>query len=106
VKDQLNKAYWNYVNDLTTSLKTSPKKSWAFVKARTGNRSVASCIEYEGKRAHSPLDKANVFNSFFQSVFIKDSEASDVQNPSQLTEHVIGDLSCSVEEVAKQSIRP
>ena len=62
---------------------------------------MASCIEYEGIRAYSPLDKANLFNSFFQSVFIKDSEASDFQNPGQLTEHVTGDLSCSVEEVAK-----
>ena len=62
---------------------------------------MASYIEYERKRAYSPLDKANLFNSFFQSVFIKDSEASDFQNPSQLNEHVIGDLSCSVEEVAK-----
>ena len=27
VKDQLNKAYWNYVNDLTASLKTNPQNS-------------------------------------------------------------------------------
>ena len=30
-----------------------------------------------------------------------DSEASDFQNLSQLTDHVIGDLSCSADEVAK-----
>ena len=101
VKDQLNKAYWNFVNDLTASLKTNPKKFWSFVKARIGNRSVASCIEYEGQRAYTPLDKANLFNSFFHSVYIKASEASNFQNPNQLTEHVIGDLSCSVEEVTK-----
>ena len=99
MKDQLNKAYWNYVNDLTASLKTNPKKFWSFVKARIGNRSVASCIEYEGQRAYTPLDKANLFNSFFQSVYIKVSKASNFQNSNQLTEHVIGDLSCSVEEV-------
>lgn len=62
---------------------------------------MASCIEYEGKRAYSPLDKANLFSSFFQSVFIVDSEASDFQNLSQLTDHGIGDLSCSADEVAK-----
>ena len=101
MKDQSSKAYWNYVNDLTASLKTNPKKFWSFVKARIGNRSVASCIEYEGQRAYTPLDKANLFNSFFHSVYIKASEASNFQNPNQLTEHVIGDLSCSVEEVTK-----
>ena len=36
-----------------------------------------------------------------RAVFIKDSDASDFQNPRQLTEHVISDLSFSVEEVAK-----
>ena len=91
----------NYVKELTASLKTNTKKFWSFVKAPTGNRSVASCIEYEKKRAYSPLDKANLFNSFFQSVFIVDSEARDYQNLSQLTNHVIGDLSCSADEVAK-----
>ncbi|KAK2555811.1 hypothetical protein P5673_022424, partial [Acropora cervicornis] len=40
------------------------KKFWSFIKARTGNRSVASCIEYEGIRAYSPLNKANLVNSF------------------------------------------
>ena len=62
---------------------------------------MASCIEYEGQREYTPLDKANLFNSFFHSVYIKASEASNFQNPNQLTEHVIGDLSCSVEEVTK-----
>ena len=84
VKNHLNKAHWNYVNDvLTASLKTNPKTFWSFVKARAGNRSMASCIEYEGKRAYAPLDKANLFNSFLQSVFIKDSVASDFQNLSR-----------------------
>ena len=62
---------------------------------------MASCIEYEGQRAYTPFDKANLFNSFFQSVYTKASEASNFQNLNQLTEHVIGDLSCIVEEVTK-----
>ena len=69
VKDQLNKAYWNYVNDLTASLKTNPKKFWSFVKARTGNRSVASCIEYEGQRAYTPLDNKLTFSTVSSSLF-------------------------------------
>lgn len=61
----------NYVNDLTASLSSSPKKFWSFVKERTGISTVASCIEYEGKRAHSPPAKADLFNVFFQSVFLR-----------------------------------
>ena len=35
VKNHLNKAYWNYVNDvLTASLKTNPKTFWSFVKLK------------------------------------------------------------------------
>ena len=101
MKDQLNKAYWNYVNNLTASLKTNPKNSGLLSKhAQAIVAWQAALSTREKEHIHHSI-KQNLFNSFFRSVFIKDSEASDFQNPSQLTEHVIGDLSCSIEEVVK-----
>ena len=37
VKDNLNKANWKYVTNLTASLPSKPKKFWSFVNSRTGN---------------------------------------------------------------------
>ena len=50
-KDSLNKAYGNYVANLTASLPSKPKKFWSFVKSRTGNASIPSCNEYDGQSA-------------------------------------------------------
>ena len=71
VKDNLNKAYFAYVKDLTASLNTNPKRFWLFVKSCTKKQSTPGCIIYDGTRALTPEDKANVFNQFFCSVFNK-----------------------------------
>jgi len=44
-------------------------------------------------------EKEHIYHSIKQT--FSTSEASDYQNLSQLTDHVIGDLSCSADEVAK-----
>lgn len=65
VKDQLNKAYQNYVNNLIAEVSTNSKKFWSFVKARTGKSSIANRIEHAGKYAYSHVGKAEMFNTFF-----------------------------------------
>ena len=69
MKDSLNKAYRNYVANLTASLPSKPKKFWSFVKSRTGNASSPSCVQYDGQSAFTPKGKADLFNKFFHSVF-------------------------------------
>ena len=55
--------------DLTASLNTNPKCLWSFVKSCTKKQSTPGCIIYDGTRALTPDDKANVVNKFFCSVF-------------------------------------
>jgi len=57
VKDHLNKAYRNYVANLTASFPSKPKKFWSFVKTRTGNSSIQSYVEYGGQTAITPKGK-------------------------------------------------
>ena len=47
VKDNLNKAYFAYVKDLTASLNTNPKRFWSFVKSRTKKQNTPGCIIYK-----------------------------------------------------------
>ena len=107
VKDNLNKAYFAYVKDLTASLNTNPKRFWSFVKSRTKKQSTPGCIIYDGSRALIPEDKANVFKQFFCLVFDKriDIQSSipvhgcDYSTVSPV--HLINDLICTPSEVAK-----
>ena len=107
MKDNLNKAYFSYVKDLTASLNTNPKRFWSFVKSCTKEQSTPGCILYDGTHALTPGDKANVFNQFFCSVFNKriDNLSSipghgcDYSTVFPL--HLINDLICTPSEVAK-----
>lgn len=62
---------------------------------------MAACIEYNENKAYLAAGKANIFNSFFQSVFNKFSPA-DAPDPNAVpvTDSVISDLSCSPDDVA------
>ena len=107
VKDNLNNVYFSYVEDLTASLNTNLKRFWSFVKSCTKKQSTPGCIIYDGTRALTPEDKANVFNQFFCSVSNK-----RIDNLSSIPEHgcdystvlpvrLIIDLICTPSEVAK-----
>ena len=101
VKDGLNKAYRNYVAKLTASLPSKPKKFWSFVKSRTGNFSIPSCVEYGGQSAFTPKAKADIFNKFFHSVFSQRSGDLDFEVVTPFTESMVDDLTCSVADVFK-----
>lgn len=99
VKEQLRKAYYEYVKNLTNSRGENPKKFWTFVKARTGTSSIPNVIEFNGLKGYSPSSIAELFNSFFQSVFNKNDGLSAVPNYPLRTNHVISDLICAKDEI-------
>ena len=75
------------------------------MKSRIGKSSLASCIEFNGNRAHSPVAKADILNTFFHSVFNEsvpeESLSPDFVNGFPVTDHTISDLYCNTEDVAK-----
>ena len=107
MKDNLNKAYFAYVKDLTVSLNTNPKRFWSFVKSCTKKQSTPGCIIYNGTRALTPEDKADVFNQFFCSVFnnrtdkLSSIPGRGCDYSTVLPTHLINDLICTPSEVAK-----
>ena len=107
VKHNLNKAYFAYVKGLAASLNTNPKRFWSFVKSCTKKLSTPAGIIYDGTGALTPEDKANVFNQFFCSVFNKriDNLSSipghGCDYSTVLPVHLINDLICTTNEVAK-----
>ena len=104
MKDNLNKAYFSYVKDLTASLNTNPKRFWSFVKSCTKKQSTPGCIIYDGTHTLTPEDKGNVFNQFFCSVFNKriDNLSSipgrGCDYSTVFPVHLINDLICTPSE--------
>ena len=91
----------NYVANLTAFLPSKPKKFWSFVKSRTGNFSISSCVEYDGQSTFTPKAKGDIFNKFFHSVFSQRSGEMDFEVVTPFTESMVDDLACSVADVFK-----
>ena len=79
----MNYKYTDYLNDIKLSFKDNPKKFWSFVKATTKSSSYPLLLKYGNNLSSCSVDKANMFNNFFQSVFLR----NNAENVDDYNEH-------------------
>ena len=93
---------------LGENLNENPRAFWSYVREVQGNgATVSSLTNYQGHRVTNELDKANVLNSFFQSVFTT-SKANTSPFLSRFYEESMSALcisSCGIEKQLR-SINP
>ena len=70
-KKQLNKAYYEYINNLIeTPSSDQPKKFWRFVKSKRQDDIGINTLEEDNTNASdNKYGKANVLNDYFHSIF-------------------------------------
>ena len=69
-KKQLNKAYYEYINNLIeTPSSDQPKKFWRFVKSKRQDKIGINTLEEDNTNASDNYCKANVLNNYFHSIF-------------------------------------
>ena len=76
VKKLIRLKYQSYLKKLADDVKKEPKKFWNFYSSKTKSRKLPSSIKrdiFDSSPVTSSLDKANLFNNYFQSVFNKDT---------------------------------
>ena len=62
-----------YQKGVAESSKTSPKSFWSFIKDETkGKSEIGDLIDEDGNRVTENVDKANMLNDFFASVFTRE----------------------------------
>lgn len=60
----------NYEQCITSNLKTQPKVFWKYINSRLRTKSMVDSLERDdGTLAETDLDKAEVLNKFFSSVY-------------------------------------
>ena len=79
-KQILNNKYSEYLNDIKLSFKDNPKKFWSFVKVTTKSSSYPQFLRYGNLFSTCSVDKANIFNDFFQSVFLQNNAVECNEN--------------------------
>ncbi len=80
-----------------------PRKFWSFVNARTGISNIPSCISHCGFSAYTPKSKADLLNSYFNSIFNQPFKEMDNPNGDLIpvTDHTIDDVVVSADDVFK-----
>lgn len=68
-----NFLYQNYLLYIESNLKKNPKQFWNYVSLKKENNSLPSKMLFNGNHASSDVDKAELFASFFKSVFVNDA---------------------------------
>ena len=81
VQKKSRRAYWNYVEGIVTPGENegdhqSRKRFWTYVKHKKNGKTGVSSLKQDGKLYSHPVDKAELLNKQFQSVFSSSEEVS------------------------------
>ena len=75
VQKEIRSAYWSYTNNLIAPEEhphSNQKRFWSYIKALRRENTNIPVLNYNGSSHESSLDKAEVLNQQFQSVFTKE----------------------------------
>ena len=66
-------AYNDYLSDIQDQIIINGKRFWSFVNSRRNNRSLPTSLTYNGSSAVNSFEMAELFNTYFKSVFSEDT---------------------------------
>jgi len=81
VKKLIYAAHRKHVTELLDSPNSDPSKFWQYIKSKKTDNSGVAPIRSEGKLYSDPKSKAQILNTFFQSVFTREN-TSNIPEPS------------------------
>ena len=101
VRASTRKDTQNYVQAISKSYFNAPKVFWSFVNRAKLYRSPLPTINFNGSLIHDDLIKANIFNTYFSSVFTDEdvSNLDDLQCSSTAHPQLIDSIVVSPSEV-------
>ena len=99
----INNSKQKYEDKLIMDIKSNPKNLWSYVKRQTKSKNGISCLENEeGNLIVSDIEKAEILNDFFSSVFTEESfENFPEESPSKKPHCVINNIEINQAKVEK-----
>ena len=101
VKNAMRRAKIQYEKNIASVVKTNPKKFWSYVNKRTHVRSSIPDLSTGNTTARSDVQKAEVLNNFFSSVFV-DEPPGPMPQFNQRCNHSLNSVHVSEEKVTKK----
>lgn len=91
-KRQQSIAYKEYLSRTQSNLVSNPSKFWSYVNSKLKSSGIPSLMNYKNEIANSPKDIAQLFRSYFSSVYC--TPPTSVNSNSHIKSHMhIGDIS-------------
>jgi len=101
VQKEMRSAYWSYTNNLIApegQPHSNQKRFWSYIKALRRENTNIPVLNYNGSSHESSLERAEVLNQQFQSVFTKEPD-SPLPDKGLSPHPTICDIDVSVEGV-------
>ena len=102
LKTSLSSAYHQYIRNIQTSIKSKPDTFWSYIRSVNKTDGFPNSMLFNNIESDDPLSIANMFASFFESVYVLDKTPVDlkcfdylIDSPSSL----FGNFSFSGQEV-------
>jgi hypothetical protein len=101
LKAVLRRKKREHASKLKLHLHENPKRFWKYVKSVTKKSTCPHFLRDGQSFISDPKKKADMFNSFFQSVFSEDPATSLQQESTQRSPHTLSGFELSISEVYK-----
>ena len=99
MKNTLRRKHKDFINNLGELTKKNPKRFWSYIKCRKKCNVIPDLMHFNGKTGETNQDIANMFNSFFQSVFNKRDINNKCPDVEKCKLPSLGNFQITIEEV-------
>ena len=103
-KAVIDRKHRDYIESVSRSVNTNPKRFWPYIKARTKSGSIPNIVSHNGVKYSTSEAKAEVFNNFFFSSFTRPDGDTSQPVPTHDDDFVglrLSEVIISSDEVAR-----
>ena len=86
LKTSLSSAYHQYILNIQTSIKSKPDTFWSYIRSVNKTDGFPNSMLFNNVESDDPLSIANMFASFFESVYVLDKTTVDLKCFDYLTD--------------------
>ena len=103
MKTSTKRKYREFLMNLQSELKDSPKRFWSFYGAKTKSPRIPKVVSLNNHKASTPKAKADLFNRFFASVFQKTNlyMSKNTATTTNMNSNGLHMIQASIDEVTK-----
>ncbi|XP_072028470.1 uncharacterized protein [Amphiura filiformis] len=99
LKNLIQDKYNDYIDSLGATISDNPKRFWSYFKSKTQSCTLPQVIKGDQCTASEASDKAQLFNSYFYSVFSKPRDDNELPDIPMFQHQLLGSIQIEESDV-------